>query len=440
MIHKLLIAALLLAGSLLAQNPNTAVYPSAVATDVNLGVACNSAHTTLAAAMSSLDTSFAVANGLILCSPSWVTIDAGSASSEVVKVCSISGNTVSICTSGRGSGALSHAYGASVIVFVDQNLVNQHAAEIKAIETALGANLGNLPSTAAAVIALFTGTADGSHFLAGDGTLKTVSGGGGMADPGGNGVVYRTALNTTAVATGPQLPLMTGDSGSGGTAGAVPAPAIGDAANCLKGSATWGACGSGGSVPGPVPSTGWTWVGQGNATVVYANNIGYMQSQDGAVLHVQYRTAPATPYSVTAGFTKKWLWNSDAATYSLLVRESTTGKMITILAAHTATLGNSQIEITKWTNVATSSDDYYSDYSGLWNQTVLYSQYTWLRITDDGSSLSFWYSLDGYNFTQISTSVSRTDWMASGPDQIGWSTGLNSATIQGASLLQWLAQ
>jgi hypothetical protein len=44
-----------------------------------------------------------------------------------------------------------------------------------------------------------------------------------------------------------QLPVMVGDSGSGGQAGAVPAPAAGDAAKCLKGDGTWGACGGGGS-------------------------------------------------------------------------------------------------------------------------------------------------------------------------------------------------
>jgi hypothetical protein len=43
------------------------------------------------------------------------------------------------------------------------------------------------------------------------------------------------------------LPGMMGDSGSGGLKGAVPAPAMGDAAKCLKGDGTWGDCGSGAS-------------------------------------------------------------------------------------------------------------------------------------------------------------------------------------------------
>lgn len=41
------------------------------------------------------------------------------------------------------------------------------------------------------------------------------------------------------------VPVMTGDAGSGGQAGLVPAPQAGDAAKCLKGDGTWGACGTG---------------------------------------------------------------------------------------------------------------------------------------------------------------------------------------------------
>ena len=41
------------------------------------------------------------------------------------------------------------------------------------------------------------------------------------------------------------LPTMVGDSGAGGQAGLVPAPAAGDASKCLKGDGTWGTCATG---------------------------------------------------------------------------------------------------------------------------------------------------------------------------------------------------
>lgn len=40
------------------------------------------------------------------------------------------------------------------------------------------------------------------------------------------------------------LPLMQGDTGSGGLSGAVPAPGPGDASKCLRGDGTWGSCGA----------------------------------------------------------------------------------------------------------------------------------------------------------------------------------------------------
>jgi hypothetical protein len=54
----------------------------------------------------------------------------------------------------------------------------------------------------------------------------------------------------------PSVPVFTGDSGSGGTAGSVPAPATGDATKYLKGDGTWGTIASGsGDVVGPASST-----------------------------------------------------------------------------------------------------------------------------------------------------------------------------------------
>jgi len=53
----------------------------------------------------------------------------------------------------------------------------------------------------------------------------------------------------------PSVPVFTGDSGSGGTAGSVPAPATGDATKFLRGDATWATIASGsGDVVGPAAS------------------------------------------------------------------------------------------------------------------------------------------------------------------------------------------
>jgi hypothetical protein len=69
-----------------------------------------------------------------------------------------------------------------------------------------------------------------------------------LRDPGANGVVYRNALNTTAAATGANLPLMVA-SGASHSAGAVPDPgAVAGTTHFLREDGTWQTVSSGISV------------------------------------------------------------------------------------------------------------------------------------------------------------------------------------------------
>jgi hypothetical protein len=66
-----------------------------------------------------------------------------------------------------------------------------------------------------------------------------------LGDPGANGVVKRTALNTTAAATGADLPVMVA-SGASHSAGAVPDPgAVAGTTRYLREDATWQTVNSG---------------------------------------------------------------------------------------------------------------------------------------------------------------------------------------------------
>lgn len=67
-----------------------------------------------------------------------------------------------------------------------------------------------------------------------------------------------------------QLPVMVGDSGSGGQAGAVPAPAAGDAAKCLRGDGTWGTCGT--TTGSGVPNQRYSFSGATSLTVTGATH------------------------------------------------------------------------------------------------------------------------------------------------------------------------
>lgn len=296
-----------------AQNPNTAAYPSALATDTTITVASDRARTTLSVPMGAGDTSFTLINGTAFVVPMVVTIE-----DERIKVCSKVGSVMTVCSSGRGwagSTAASHSAGVAVTGNLVAHHINQLAAEVKAIETALGT--GVAPTQDATLVG------DGSKFVptvlpscssgATDKLLYNSStnafscgtdqSGGGMADPGSNGIMSRTALNVSVartitgtanqitvtaaagtltgatlaagvtassltsvgtIATGvwqgtaigaAYMTTMVGDSGSGGVKGAAPAPGAGDAAagKYLKADGTW-AVPAGGS--GTVTSVG----------------------------------------------------------------------------------------------------------------------------------------------------------------------------------------
>jgi hypothetical protein len=114
-------------------NPNTAVFPGAVATDTDLPVATNSFSTTLNGSITSSATSLTLTSASGLNVPCVLKID-----SEYILATSLSTNTLSGCTRGLyGSTGASHSSGATVTAPIVASHVNQLAAEVKAIETAV---------------------------------------------------------------------------------------------------------------------------------------------------------------------------------------------------------------------------------------------------------------------------------------------------------------
>lgn len=222
---KLLIGMLLLSGIVLAQNPQTPAYPGALSTDTSLTVLCNSAHTGLAVAIGPTDMSAVVYSGAKLCAPSYITFDAGTVRSEVVKVCSVSSNTLTFCAGGRGvhGAANSHSVGAPIDGFIDQNVLNQFAAEIKAIEATLGINLTSIPDpmNMTKITAVWPGC--------------TVSGGAPMFDITTTGTGSAACAAPPSSDDGAGLQLMTGSSAGGAatlayaynSSGTANAPALG---------------------------------------------------------------------------------------------------------------------------------------------------------------------------------------------------------------------
>jgi hypothetical protein len=117
-----------------------AIYPGAVATPQQLLVAGNSQQDTLSGAINSITTSLTLATSGRWSSGQAVVID-----SEIILLGTVVGAAATGCTRGYdGTTAAAHASGAFVYGYIVAAHHNLLSNEIVALETALGANLGNL--------------------------------------------------------------------------------------------------------------------------------------------------------------------------------------------------------------------------------------------------------------------------------------------------------
>lgn len=175
----------------------------------------------------------------------------------------------------------------------------------------------------------------------------------------------------------------------------------------------------------------FTWDNQNGGTVTNIQNTERLQApNDSNPIHMRYVTAPATPYTLTVQFVPDWTGtlNLDAR-YGPAFRQSSTGK-ITNWQISKNTSNVTYIVVDNWTNSTTFSADVIGP-----TNSIIYDAITpWraqvspcLRLRDDGTNLSYWYSLDCLNFTQVGTNQARGAFMTGGPDQIGYFTGSSSS-------------
>lgn len=228
------------------------------------------------------------------------------------------------------------------------------------------------------------------------------------------------------------MPNFTGDSGSGGAPGAVPAPAAGDAAagKFLKADGTWQAAGAGSAAPPfnsmlapasvtPPLLSAFTWGNQNSATAAANAGGAIYMAEAIAPTNVPflYKTAPATPWTlvigVIPGVPGAILTLENFA--GLICRESASAKLIGFFAG-TNSGGALALQIRKLVSYTADSGPYGTT-GAVWVPPVM-----WLSLTDDGTNLTWKTSIDGQNFKQLFQAL-RADYFTVGPDQVG--IGLN---------------
>ncbi|MBX6314802.1 MAG: hypothetical protein IRY99_18075 [Isosphaeraceae bacterium] len=185
----------------------------------------------------------------------------------------------------------------------------------------------------------------------------------------------------------------------------------------------------------PPPQAGWSGINLGS-TASYSINPARISivetgpTSSGENCRGLVRSAPTTPYTITALVLPNLLWGSGINdNMGLILRESSTGKLQGF--AFNCYNGTT-INLYRW-NSPTS-------YAGANDMgfNVDIASCRFLRISDDGTNLKFSASGDGINFISL-LQQSRTTFFAGGPDQIGiYLNNGNAGKGSAISLLSWL--
>lgn len=176
----------------------------------------------------------------------------------------------------------------------------------------------------------------------------------------------------------------------------------------------------------------FAWINQGSATISTTNG-GIVLSAPNATtnsLAIRKKTAPATPYTITAAFLANIDTSAGGAGYfGLCFRQSSDGKLH---GFHFELISGASwvcaLQSYKWTSATAFSASYLAV-----NQSPVQSSVFWLRIADNGTNRICSVSADGQTWTAFHT-VGRTDFLTA--DEVGFMVNPVTA-ITNATLLSW---
>lgn len=217
--HKSVVIAILLAGVIAAQNPNTPIYPGGIATDNDLLVASNNADATLVAPVTATGTTIILSTATRFVTPMSISIGA-----EIMRCLTHVGTTYTCQRGFDGTTAAIHIQGVAVHGYFVAWPLNQVNSEVKAIETALGPNLSNIPSVGTIPLSAAALASNSSRQI----IAATTTGSGSVVlslNPSLTSAVLGTPVSVN-LANATNLPLATGVAGvlslaNGGTGSAL---------------------------------------------------------------------------------------------------------------------------------------------------------------------------------------------------------------------------
>ena len=143
----------------------------------------------------------------------------------------------------------------------------------------------------------------------------------------------------------------------------------------------------------------------------------------------------SAPYTVTTAFLPL-LSHTDKTSCGIIMRENSSEKFIFFRLMYDTTSSISKNDLVISLDKYTDEDTLDSNYKTLSAATLLGSV-IWFRMADDNADLIFSVSNDGKNFIEID-SQTRTDFLAGGPDEVGFAINTNNTSGSAAmTLLSW---
>lgn len=173
----------------------------------------------------------------------------------------------------------------------------------------------------------------------------------------------------------------------------------------------------------------FAWVNQGSAVLTADKGAIFLSvTNPGAEqIRIRKKSAPATPYTVTAAFTPIMMPTASGGSLSGIGWRSSSAQT-TVLFRVTMASGVQRLELTKHASSTAGVAHYQTLVMGI--APTLW----WLRIEDDGTNRKVYFSADGQNFC-LFHSVGRTDYLTA--DEVLFFVGGNNSTFVGMTLYSW---
>lgn len=191
----------------------------------------------------------------------------------------------------------------------------------------------------------------------------------------------------------------------------------------------------------------WTWDNQGSATLTQQGDALYLAAPWGTesgtfVNRILYRTAPSTPYVITALLLAAYDIFAEGQnifpSFFLAHRQSSDSKFIAYNFEMNVSTVTTNQAVRHWNSATSYNSDARSRNAGPHRSHFFVP--VWMRIRDDGTNRYWDCSADGHNWIE-QYRVSRTTFLT--PDQVGWGVRPSVGTLptvnpgMGLSLLSW---